>query len=434
MDALFIIYNNLDSVEDNFQGERELIIERLENYFIYKNEDLVDEENISHHTARQKASSVIRTLINTGWVGEEELGNYRTSINLYDHSIIVLEALEKIINGNKLEYTSEISAISALINAYDEDDDPLGILEQAYEKTISLNRRLRSLKANIYRYYYDITREKNANILPHILEKLLIEYKNNFFDLAYFNLKTKDSLPKHKRIILKRMYEIGGSDVRLDILAKKVVDYGRITDYDTAFNYIVKRISTIRDSFENLENLMGAIDKKNEQYIGAATNKILFLTSNTNDVEGLFNKIFKIVVDSNESVFNYNELFNFTHSRNLDTESLYTERKDRVFAQIDEIDYSVTIPEYLMQEKTANLFKSSIYGKHAIDRYVLLLLEDKTEVESKNLILETIEDYTRLILIFLYSRANGIHYCIEVTEEVVNNGYARYKNFIIRRK
>ena len=98
IDCIFIIYHASDSIEDAFQGEREFIISKLVDYFDEEQDDLIpdDLDEEVARTSRQKAVYVINTLKNYGWIGEEELGNYKTSLNLFDYSIHIIDVLERI--------------------------------------------------------------------------------------------------------------------------------------------------------------------------------------------------------------------------------------------------------------------------------------------------------------------------------------------------
>ena len=169
--------------------------------------------------------------------------------------------MRQMIEGNHTEYTGEIFAIYSLLHAFNLDEG-VGILEQAYLKTNDVIRKLKALKANIYRYYYDITKNRKKDGLAALLERLLVDYKQNFFDSAYYNLKTKDSLPRYKRSILKEVASIRDQEAVMDFLANSVMKLKRISVYDDAFNYIEDRLRFITDSFSSLENLILDIDRK----------------------------------------------------------------------------------------------------------------------------------------------------------------------------
>ena len=362
VDCIFIIYDSLDSVEDAFQGDREFVMQRLIHYFDEMELKGVNEFD-DNRTSRQKATAVINYFKESGWLGEEELGDYKTSLNLFDYTIKIVDTLRSIKDRDQIEYTGEIFTVYSVLQNFVLEEG-LGIIEQAYDSTNQIIKNLKGLKANIYRYYYDITLNQDAQDLQNLLEKLLVEYKNNFFDNAYYNLKTKDSLPRYKKAILDKVLDIYNSDEIMNSLALQTMEAKKIEDYDEAFHYIEEKVRFIADSFNAFDYLILAIDRKNEQYVSAAASKILFLTNHSDDIEGIFNRIFKIVVDSDEDSFEYDQLFNLFHARNLDTESLYTQRRLRVDTDPEPVTVlDDLITDEFKRKKIQFLVKNNIYGK-----------------------------------------------------------------------
>lgn len=432
IDCIFIIYRAIDSIEDAYQGDREFIVSRLTDYFDEQpTEEFVDvDDDEPARTSRQKAVHVINVLKKNGWIGEEELGNYKTSLNLFDYSIQIIDILEGIQNNRQSEYTGEIFTVYSLLNSFNLDEG-IGVLEQAYQKTNDIIRKLKSLKANIYRYYYDITKKQSKQDLQILLEKLLVEYKQNFFDSAYYNLKTTDSLPRYKRSILESISNIRNSEEVMDGLANMVQKVKRIEDYNEAYLYIEDRLRFITDSFTALEHLILAIDRKNEQYISAAASKILFFTNQSDDIEGIFNRLFRIVLGQKD--FDYSKLFFMVQAKNVDTASLYNQRRMRIEPVIEEITFDENqISDEYRQEKIRALLKNNIYGKKEIDEHVKQLLDGNKTIEASQINLETQEDFIRLILIFLYSKSVGMHYDIEPLGRECKNNFVTFQNFRIK--
>jgi hypothetical protein len=432
IDCIFIIYHSIDSIEDAFQGDREFIVQKLIDYFDDEpDEEFIDvEEDEPARTSRQKATHVINVLKKNGWLGEEELGDYKTSLNLFDYSIQIIDILEAIQNNHQSEYTGEIFTVYSLLSSFTIEEG-IGVLEQAYQKTNDIIRKLKSLKANIYRYYYDITKRQSKNDLQILLEKLLIEYKQNFFDSAYYNLKTTDSLPRYKRAILESVNKIQNHEETMDKLAAIVMKVKRIENYNDAFHYVEDRLRFIQDSFIALEHLILAIDRKNEQYISAAASKILFFTNLSDDIEGIFNRLFRIVMTKKE--LDYGSMFNLTQARNLDTQSLYNQRRMRIETVAEEILFDDDlISEEYRQEKIKALLKNNIFGKKEIDQHVKDLLDGKKYVDASTINLETQEDFVKLILIFLYSKSVGMHYDVEVLSKECKNNFVTFQNFRIK--
>ena len=218
-----------------------------------------------------------------------------------------------------------------------------------------------------------------------------------------------------------------------DLANQAMVDK-KIEDYNDAFNYIEEKVRFITDSFNAFDNIIMAIDRKNEQYVSAAASKILFLTNHSDDIEGIFNRIFKIVIDSDEEVFDYSELFNLVHARNLDTDSLYTQRRLRVDvepAPVTVLDDLIT--DEFKRKKLELLVKNNIFNKKEINRYVLTHLNHASQIEAADLPLVSETDYIKLILVFLYSRAVGMDYHIELLNRETKSNFVTFNNFLIKR-
>ena len=431
VDCIFIIYNSIDSIEESFQGDREYVVQRLIDYFddIALEEFVHASEDVKTSTSRQKANYVINVFKDAGWIGEEELGDYKTSINLFDYSIKIINTLDDIMNSRQEEYTGEIFSVYSILKAFTLTEG-VGVIEQAFSKTNDLIRKLKTLKANIYRYYYDVTKQQRREDLQNILEKLLVEYKQNFFDLAYYNLKTKDSLPRYKRAILAEISKVYDDVNIMDELAHQVMKVKKIEDYNDAFDYVESKLRYITDSFSALDNLILDIDRKNEQYISATASKILYLTNHSDDIEGIFNRLFSIVLDDED--FDYNDVINVSQIKNLDTESLYNQRRRRVDSVPEDLYYDDFITDEIINEKMANILKYRTYSKESINDHVVDLLKSGDRIKASTLGLDTQDDLIKLIFIFLYSKSVNIKYDIELLDNEVEINLITFRDFIIK--
>lgn len=431
VDCLFIIYDATNSIEDSFQGERNYVIGKLVDYFDELKESFLLDEDQEGSTSRQKSVSVINTLKQNGWLGEEELGDYKTSLNLFDYSIKILDLLKRIQMGEQMEYTGELYTVYSLLASFDIKDG-LTIIEQAYKKVDDILRKLKTLKANIYRYYYDLVKRQKKENLHEVLERLLIDYKTNFFDSAYYALKTTDSLPRYKRSILENVGKIYQNDLYLDTLANQALEHRRKVEFNDAFNYVEEKIRYIKDSVDAIEFLIDAIDEKNELYINAAASKIMFLTNTSEDLEGLLNRLFKVIL--REKHFDYHEIFNLTKARNLDDNSLQTIRRQRIDPVAEAINYEQEISEEVKEKKMASLLRANVFSKVEINNHVTYLLDSNDRIKASQIPLESNEDFVKLILIFLFSKSVGMKYDIKVLNYEAKIGEIKFNDFEIYKK
>lgn len=430
VDCLFVIYDATNSIEDAFQGERNFVIGKLVDYFDELKEQF-EVENAEATTSRQKSVAVINTLKANGWLGEEELGDYKTSLNLFDYSIKILDLLKKIMQGEHMEYTGEIYTVYSLLASFDIDEG-LTIIEQAYKKIDDVLRKLKTLKANIYRFYYDLVQSHKKDDLHEVLERLLIDYKNNFFDTAYYQLKTTDSLPRYKRSIIENINKVYQNDSYLELMANQVLKQRKKTEYNDAFDYVESRIRFIKDSIEAIEYLVNAIDEKNELYINAAASKIMFLTNTSEDLEGLLNRLFKVILKEKE--FDYSSIFNLVRARNLDDNSLQTVRRPRVDAVAEEINYEQFISEEVKERKMESILRSNRFNKSEINKHVENILDGRDYIKASEIEIETNEDFVKLILIFLFSKSVGMKYDVRLLNYDVRIGQIKFAEFEIFKK
>lgn len=431
IDCIFIIYDATNSIEDSFQGERSFVVSKLIDYFEELEGEFEEGEQLLS-TPRQKSNSVINVLKEHGWLGEEEIGDYKTSLNFFDYSIQIIDLLKRIARNEQIEYTGEIFTIYSLLQSF-ELADGLTILEQAYNKADDVLRKLKTLRANIYRFYYDLVQKRDDNDnLQLILDKLLVDYKENFFDNAYYKLKTTDSLPRYKRIILERINDIYQNEKYLDELTNQVLLQNKIPEYNDAFNYVEEKIRFIKDAMDAIEYLIQSIDEKNELYINAAASKIMFLTNSSEDFEGLINRLFKIILKEKE--FDYTNIFNLSDIRNVDSGSLFTIRRRRVEPEPEIIDYDYDIPDDIKERKIAQLTKANIYSKIEINKHVKYLLNGESRIKASEVLLETNEDFVKLILVFLYSKSVDVIYDVRLLNYQARIGNIRFNEFEIFRR
>ena len=275
--------------------------------------------------------------------------------------------------------------------------------------------------------YTQLTEKKKAQI------DILLQQGLSMRKVASIMGVHHSTISRYKRGILNRVSHIYDNIDTMDELAKMVMEDKRIEDYNEAFDYLESKLRFITASFNALDNLIIDIDRKNEQYISATASKILFLTNHSDDIEGIFNRLFKLTLDDED--FNYNDILNIAQIKNLDTESLYNERRARIDSVAEEL---FTQDDFLTPEekriRAQSYLQGTEYSRKEINKHVLEILNGDSEVLASELMLEEQEDFVRLLLIFLYSKSDSVDYITESLNIEVSNKFVSFKDFKIKGK
>jgi hypothetical protein len=262
----------------------------------------------------------------------------------------------------------------------------------------------------------------------------MVEYKENFFDQAYYRLKTTDSLIRRRRQILNKIDQLLKNGDTLEDLAHQAVAMHKASDLDEGHFYAENRIQYIQNSFNYLDFLMHDIDQKNEKYIQAAVSKILFLTSSNTNIRGNINNILKHLLTVDEKEFDFNSLFRLTQVHNLDTLSLYTPRKNRVDATSSTLITLTDAERLLFFGQGIESLTNLQYSIEGINQRTEYLLNPDGLFEAKDVAVETKDDLIYLILLFVKANDDLRIYNVDLTNNYIQNNVVRFKNFIVTRR
>ena len=175
--------------------DREILVEEVEDYLNGVNEEfdneeigIVDNEIVTNN--RDRANIFIRKLTNYGWIYPETTSDYRQIINFHDYSIVIIEALVKIVNNESTEYQGNIIGIYSLLYSKEKINSGL-IIKQVFNITKDIMSGLKKLNANIKKYIDRLTKQKTPQ---EIFEELFGSYAKDIIDKSYHRLKTSENV------------------------------------------------------------------------------------------------------------------------------------------------------------------------------------------------------------------------------------------------
>ncbi|WCA22615.1 Wadjet anti-phage system protein JetA family protein [Candidatus Phytoplasma oryzae] len=408
IDCLLIL-EKISKEENNNNIDKNVAINALENYLNNKSDILFQNENheenneeIINNNNRQKAFQILYILKKNGWLGEERINHNIINLNFFDYSLEMIHFFKKTLNEVKKESVGDIYSIYSLLKFFFTEKNYATFYESIL-KTQNLIIKLQILKANIYRFYNQLLNINFENNIKEILEQLLLDYKKNFFDFSYYLLKTNDNFFKYKRKIYFFIEEIKNKKEYIDFLCKELMKIHNISFLE-AWEKNQYEIEKIKKNLIQIDHLIEIIDKKNEQYLQKACERILFFTDLKDNSKNIFNFIIKIIMDNKKE---YKNFFNLYCIKNLDESSLYKPRSYKKEISVYPIEIiNEKIEKNIKTKKESFLKKDYFYNKKNINIFVEKMLKQKNPFKASEMILDNNKNITRLILIYLYSHSN----------------------------
>lgn len=181
--------------------DKEILVDEIEDYLVGINYDLVNEEEEQLTSNREKAGSLIRKLIDCGWIYPETTNNYKQIINFQDYAVVILESFIKVVNKESLEYQGNIISIYSMLYS----NEKAGIvIKHAFENTKGIIIGLKTLNANIKKYMDRLTKQKTPE---EIMQEFFGNYTKEVIDKSYHRLKTSENVSKYRPKIIAKLNE-----------------------------------------------------------------------------------------------------------------------------------------------------------------------------------------------------------------------------------
>ena len=421
----------------NLQVVKEDIIGWISEYVANCPTSLFDKETEAEgNDLRLFASNKINYFAKCGWLIEDYEG-LRMTFQLDEIGIKILSIMENIVlNDNETkEFSGYVYNIYNSLFHFD-FNHAVDIIEQIYSTSQELNSMLRGLNTNIKKFLTKLIQE-NQSKPKEILQTIFYEYQKKVVLKAFKNFREKDNPAKYKLFISEKinsLFEEKQLERLIDnYLQVKYDDKERNLHYEEAEIFFKIRLDFVREQFEEIEEYIRILDKKNTKYISTATSRLNFLLNEETDIEGRIVNCLRKISNTNEDFFEESYLSLFFNSF-LDENSMYipSTRKNKVNSSTLEM---IDIDEY--EEAKIDFFKlmkSNKFSVEKINEFVLEKLKDLDRINAKDINIKDNEDWLRMFLVQLYSENSLVSYKITfLNDKYRKNGY-KMKDFIIERK
>ena len=421
--------------------DKDILVDEIESILRERNiENLEEELGESSLSFKDKANSLVRKLVDYGWVYKETTNNYKEIINFNDYAIIIIDSLKKIINKETLEYQGNIISIYHLLYSSENIDNGI-LLKQVFENTKEIIGALKTLNANIKKYIDALTKQQTPE---EIMEALFVDYMINIIDKSYHRLRTSDNISKYRPKIISKLEELSTDNIFIDGAVKFFIEEYGLKDLEEGKEKVINIIQEVIYAFNNLDDIMEEIDSKNSKYQRAAVMRAKFLLNNSRDLVGQVKRILKFASDSykdseikltEDTLEELMDLFTlYTHGY-IDESSLYTSNEGKKsFAP-----KALILKDFSKEEREKRVGKFRLkqekqYNLEKVNKIVLELLGEKTRIYASDIAVNEIEEFIKIIYIRLYASSILAKYRLVKREDMVNvEGYS-FKNFEIWRK
>lgn len=422
----------------SFGVERDVLVEELQYYFEASQAADLLGEDVEGKSARDKANWMIRKLENYGWIDIETDKSYVQRVNFKEYSVKVIRALLEIADGKQIEYQGYIYTIYSLVRS--STDNPGIVLLSIVENTDMLITGLKNLSSSIKHYIDDLTKYKTP---AEIMRVLFNDYIENIVDKAYHRLLTSDNVSKFRPEIIERLESKSRSKSYVEKASEELSSIREISK-DEAEELVYHYIHQVIDAFQNMDEILSEINRKNTQYQRAAINRAKFYLIGGEDVRGQIKEILSgmnEVINRDEMDFNgiyriefMDELVRIYSSAVLDEKSLYTPIEGKKAFEPKMLSDEEPDKE-IRDEKIRWMLEklSRVINPEKVNKFVEEQLGEKQDILASELPLDNTDDFVKIIYIRLYGQRKNMGYEITKKGVIEKEGY-NFNDFMIHRK
>lgn len=434
-DLLQLINNKMSL--DNLQVGKEEIVDWIVDYVDNCPIEMFDDEtNEEDSDIRAFAYEKVRYFVKCGWLIEDFEG-IRVTYQLDENGIKILAAMEKAVKDDtkSLEFSGYVYNIYNNLY-YFNFDHTVDIIEQVYNVSKELNSMLRGLNVNIKKFLAKLIREHEA-MPKEILETIFFDYQKKVVLKAFKNFREKDNPSRYKLYIEKRIEELF-KDNKMDLMISNYIKVKcdgiySIENSDTARAFFTTRLNYISEQFEEIEEYISMLDKRNTKYITTAQSRLNFLLNEETDIEGRIIECLKCMGNVDDSFFE-DSYFNLYATGNIDEYSLYKPISRKTKPKPEPLVDDFTDDPAEIKKLVDKLFKDNEFSVFNINEFVKMKLENNNQIHAKDIKIKDFDDLLRVFLIQLYSENTTIIYTIKYLDDYYKALGYKMKDYIIERK
>ncbi len=408
MNALFEVFKAYE--QGSILGmDKQIAQQAIIDYLDMHPDDEVDEIE-KDASNRDKANQILRRFEECEWIDVDVNNDYVEILNFRDYAITIIDALKVINLDTAYGYEDEnhefrgyiFTAYSLLVN---EHVEYAMVLDQVYKNTIGFVREIRKLDSRLKFYIRTIIEKSEIRDLIH----LLVNYKVELVDQAYYRLKTSDNVNKYKMEIIKRLEQFQQNPVIMEIIAKDYLSKAN-NNYELAKVKANKRIDDMIDIYNSLEWIINEIDNKNKIYVNTTIAKIKFLLNDDENIIGKLNRILKFTSLSIKSrktdaaLKTLKPLFEIATHQLISNNSVFSPRGTYLHSKAQYLQENAESNGNQLQDDFYREFETN-FSSDVIKKYLMAYFKTKSSIKASEVLRNDMSDEAimRLLYILIYA-------------------------------
>ena len=254
---------------------------------------------------------------------------------------------------------------------------------------------------------------------------------------------TSDNVSKFRPEIIERLESKSRSKAYVDKASEELAGIREISK-EEAEELVYHYIHQVVDAFQNMDEILSEINRKNTQYQRAAINRAKFYLIGGEDVRGQLKEILSGMNEEiNRDTMDLNgiyriefmdEIIRIYSSAVIDEKSFYTPIEGKkIFdpATILEEEPDLEFRNEKLRKMLEKLAR--VLNPEKVNDYVITQLGDRKDMLASELPLDNTDDFVKMIYTRLYGQRKNMKYSITVKEMIEKDGY-RVTDFTILRK
>lgn len=419
---LSYIYSLFTSKERRQNIKKSELLDKLAAYIKDKGLSLYEDElgnDLGDRPYRERAIVKLRQFVKCGWLEEDVGPSWSVLVSLSDDGLTLLSAFKSIVDkkSHPLEFTGYFFVIYDTLQNFDLTKSK-ALLEQINHLSDDLFNSLQGLSSSIKHFIENLI--GNDEMTPsEVLDTLLYRYQEQIVVRAFNNLKGKDNPSLYTSGILSKLKELRFQ--KIDDVVSNYLESSGIKEPDEkqrclTKEEIVSTLDSLIDKFENVDEYISAIDRRNAKFLTSSVAKLTFLLTEGRDVDALLVDCLRKLKEVPEDA-DFSSLLPLSSCKTLEPDSLYFRLPPLV--KPDLVEASVPpVSNKEVEEAMKKMLGDEVFTKAQVNAFVLKSLDGKKEVSSPDIKIDSMDSLAMLLLTEIYGGYDDMVYTISFKDDV----------------